>query len=63
MLGRPDQPHPPCASVTSTKRVRFAAAIEMSTAGTASACFHGNGLRLEVVARAFFHRRIGDLLS
>ena len=58
-----DQSHPPRTSVTFTKRVCFAAAVEVSTARTASACFNGNGILFEMVAGAFFRRRIGDLLS
>ena len=58
-----DQAHPPRAGVTFTKRVCFPAVIEASTVRTASACFNGNRILFEIVAGAFLHRRIGDLLS
>ncbi len=58
-----DEAHPPRAGVTFTKRVCFPAAVEVSTARTASACFNGNSIFLEIVTGTFLRRRIGDLLS
>ena len=61
--GNFDQSHPPCTGVTFTKWVCFTAAVEVSATRTASACFNRNGILFEIVAGAFFRRRIGNLLS
>ena len=45
-----DQAHPPRAGVTFAKRVCFPAAVEASTARTASACFNGNSILVEIIA-------------
>ena len=58
-----DQSHPPRTSMTFTKRIGFAATVEVSPTRTASACFSRNGTLFEIVAGAFFRRRIGNLLS
>ena len=58
-----DQPPPPRTSVSFTKRVRFAALVEVATTRTTGTCFDDNSILVEVVAGAFFCGWICDCLS
>ena len=58
-----DQSHPPRTSMTFTKRIGFATAVEVTTASTAGTRFHRDGIFVKIVAAAFFRGWIGNRLS